>query len=422
MRALLKQNPLPAVIFTVFVDMLGIGILLPVMPRLLADPTSEYYLLPAGMSIQTGFIILGFLTASFTLAQFFAAPILGQLSDRYGRKPVLAISLFGTALSYVMFAIGILIANIPLLFFSRIVGGITGGNIAVAQAAIADVTTPQNRVKNFGLIGAAFGFGFIIGPYIGGKLSDPTVLPWFSAATPFWFAAILSFLNMFSVLFFFPETHQHKNLSLVINWTKSIKNIISAYAMKEVRTIFATNVLFQGGFAFYTSFAAVFYIERYHFTQGNIGDFFAYIGVWIALTQAVLTRRLSGKFREYHILRVTLLGCGIGILLYYLTNAAWQLYIIAPFFAICMGLSQANIAGLISRSVSPAVQGEILGINASVQALAQSIPPMLSGFIAAKMTPESPIVVSFLVIALAWLVFVTTYRPTQSPLSADARS
>src|SRR3989344_3479623 len=175
----IRNKPLPVIFFTVFVDLIGFGILIPVVPLLLADPESSYFLLPKGFTVNQGYIMLGFLTAMFPLMQFLAAPILGQLSDKFGRKRILAISLFGTCLSYLIFAYAILTRNIPLLFAARAFDGITGGNIAVAQAAIADVTTPANRAKNFGLIGAAFGLGFILGPYIGGKLSDPTVVSWF---------------------------------------------------------------------------------------------------------------------------------------------------------------------------------------------------------------------------------------------------
>ncbi len=406
----IKANPLPVVIFTVFLDLIGFGILIPVVPQLLANPHSEFYLLPSNLTPSQGYIMLGFLVAIFPFMQFIATPILGQLSDKFGRKKILAISLIGTCLSYLIFAFGIITKNIPILFLARAFDGITGGNISVAQAAIADVTTPENRTKSFGLIGAAFGFGFIIGPYIGGRLSDPAFVSWFNASTPFLFAAALSAINIISVFLFFPETNMFRQHSLKINWFKSIKNIVHAYTIKNLRSLFAVNFLFQGGFAFYTTFGAVFLINKFHFTGGNIGDFFAYSGMWIAITQSLITRKISSKFSEMQVLRFTLFFCGVVLLCYLLPSVWWQMLFIVPFFAMNMGLSQANMAGLISRLAGPEVQGEVLGINFSVQALAQAIPAALSGFIAAGMGPNTPVVVSASVMMFAALVFWITFR------------
>jgi len=230
-------------------------------------------------------------------------------------------------------------------------------------------------------MGATFGLGFILGPYLGGKLSDPTLVSWFNAATPFWFAAILSLLNVLSVLIFFPETRKHITDTVHIAWNKSVQNIVHAYTYKGFRTLFTTVFLFQAGFGFFVGFFSVFLINRFNFTQGNIGDFFSYVGLWIAFTQAVITRKVSSKYEEFQILRLTIFGSGLCILLYFLPNVWWQLLLITPFFAICNGLSQANLTALVSRSAGPKIQGEILGINASIMALAQTIPPILSGFI-----------------------------------------
>lgn len=408
------RNPLPAVFITMFVNALGFGILIPVIPQLLANPVSEFFVLPKGWSINQGYILLGFLTAIFPIMQFLATPILGQLSDKFGRRPILAVSLFGTFISYLLFALGIIFKNLPLLFFSRAFDGITGGNISVAQAAIADVTTAENRAKNFGLIGASFGLGFILGPYFGGKLSDPTVLPWFNAATPFWFAAILALFNFLFVLFIFPETHQHKNIQLIIDWGRSVKNIIHAYTLKKLRTLFLTFFLFNAGFTFFTTFFSIFLLRKFHFSQGNIGDFFSYFGLWIAFTQIVLTRRVASKFEEWHILRLSLPMAGVAILAYFLPTVWWGLLLVAPFMAMGIGLTMAHITALVSQSAGKEIQGEILGINASVQALAQSIPPILSGYIAASLTPETPIFVSSVVVLLAAVIFWLFFKPVKS--------
>lgn len=414
MKQLLYKKPLPVILFTVFVDMLGFGILLPVIPLLLADPFSPYYLLPKGLSVKEGYILLGFLVATFSLMQFLSAPILGQLSDKYGRKKLLAISLAGTSLSYILFAIGIVERSIPLLFIARGLDGITGGNISVAQAAIADVTAPEDRAKNFGLIGAAFGLGFILGPYIGGKLSDPTVVSWFSASTPFWFSAILSFLNVLSVLFLFPETLKFVTQHIHVTWDRSIRNIIEAFNFKDLRALFSTVFLFQGGFTFYTTFFSIFLIRKFGFSQSSIGDFFSYVGIWIAISQIIVIRRISSIFQEYEVLRVSLLALAFFTFLYFFTPNWWILLLVAPFFAVSNGLTQANLSGLVSRSVDRSIQGKILGVNASVQALAQAIPPILSGFMAAAIEPDAPIMVSAFVIAVAGLIFTLFYQPKKT--------
>lgn len=409
-----KKHPLAVIFLTVFVDLLGVGILIPVIPQLLANPRSEYFMLPMGFNLKEGFILLGYLSASFSIMQFLATPILGQLSDRYGRRRLLAISLFGTCISYLIFAIGILTKNIPLLFAARMFDGITGGNISVAQAAIADVSTPQNRAKNFGLIGAAFGLGFVIGPYIGGKLSDPSIVSWFSATTPFYFAAILSAINVTSILLFFPETLSEKGHAIKVKWARSILNIYHAATHKTLREIFLTIFLFNGGFTFFTTFFSVYLIEKFSFTQGNIGDFFAYIGIWVAFSQAVIVRQLSKRFSEKTLIRFGLIGTGSAIFLYFLPNHAWELLLITPIMAISNGLTFANLTALISKSVGPKVQGEVMGINSSVAALAMSVPPILSGYIAADLSPNVSIWLGGAIILIGAALFWLLYHPQKA--------
>lgn len=406
-----RKNILPLILFIIFLDLLGFGILIPVIPLLLANPASKYFLFSSPIDISHGYILLGYLTASYAFAQFIAAPILGQLSDKYGRKPILIISLFGTFLSYLVFVLGIILRNLPLLFISRITDGITGGNISVAQAVITDITKKKDRAKNFGLIGAAFGLGFIIGPYLGGKLSDPEVVSWFNATTPFWFASILSYITVILIIIFFHETIKEKMVKMKINFSQSIKNIIRTATLKNVRSILVTSFLVTGGFTFFTTFFPVYLYSKFHFTQGNVGDFFSYVGFWVIIAQALVLPLVLKKFREYQIVRFGLLALSIFIFLDLFPDKSWQLLLITPFFAIANGLSGANLTALISKSAKNSVQGEILGINSSVQSLAETIPAVLSGYIAAKFFAQGSILVSSLVVFLGWLAFVIFFRP-----------
>jgi len=408
------RHPLFVILFTVFLDMLGFGILIPVIPLLLADPASSYYLLPKTLDVNQGYILLGLLTAIFPLGQFFSTSILGEFSDKFGRKRILLVCLSVRFFAYLIFALGIYTKNIPLLFFSRLIDGAASGNIAVAQAAIADVTAPINRAKNFGLMGAAFGFGFIIGPFLGGKLSDPQILSWFSAVTPFLFAAGLVAVNILSVIFFFPETLKELKHNIKINWAKSVNNIYHAYSMEKLRVLFLTNFLFWSGFSFFVTFFSIFLIKKFGFNQGDIGNFFAYIGIWVAFTQIVLTRWLSGKFQDHNIIRVGLFGATLLVLFFFFANSPWQFLIIVPIFAGFNGLVQAIMPAIVSKSADRSIQGEVLGVNFSIQALAQAVPPILSGFIAARFSTDTPIQIAVLVMLFASFIFLFFYKPVRT--------
>lgn len=409
------RSRLAIVIFTLFLDALGFGIMIPIVPLLLTDPGSSFYILPSGVSVKSGYILLGLITAVFPLMQFFSTSILGELSDKFGRKPILMYTLLGTCFSYALFAFGISIRSIPLLFISRAIAGITSGNLSVAQASIADITEPKDRAKNFGLIGAAFGIGFIVGPLLGGKLSDPALLPFFNPTIPFYFASILALINSFSVRFNFKETNKFLAKSPHIQWGKSVVNILKAFQIQNLRFLFLTNFIFFSGFTFFVTFISVFLIKKFLFNQSNIGDFFSFMGLWIAFTQAVITRQVAKYFNERQVLKLTILLDGVFIGLMFFAQTWWMLYLIAPFIAICNGLSFANLTGLISRSADQKIQGEILGINVSIQALAQLIPPILSGFIAASFTPETPLIVASVIIIFAGVLFITFYHPQKSP-------
>jgi len=410
----LEGKALPIVLLTIFVDVLGIGILFPVLPQLIYS-----IFMPSGFSQNQSLIMLGWLTAIYPLMMFFSTPILGQLSDRFGRKPILALCLLGTALGYVIFATGILLENIPLLFLGRALDGITGGNISVARAIIADVSAPAHRARNFGFMGAAFGIGFVAGPYIGARLAAPDVgffglfnTPhWFNHATPFWFAACLATINMLFVLTILPETHKHITKALKVAWTKSLENIRKAATRPALRLIFMAEFFFWGGFTFFTTFFQILLIEKLHFTGANVGDFFAYIGICIAISQAVLVPILVKRFKSHVLLKVGLIGNGIALLLQLWPHSTAELLLVSPLIAICNGLIMANASALVSLSADKKEQGEVLGIEASVQSLAQAVPAIISGYVA-TMGVNMPVLVGGLVVLTGGLIFANFYRPS----------
>ncbi|MCA9390303.1 MFS transporter [candidate division WWE3 bacterium] len=404
------NSPLVALWLTVFIDLLGLGIVIPIFAALFFIPGAVFFGLEAdlgGIHLSTS-VIYGLLLAAYPFAQFIASPILGDLSDKYGRKKLLVLSIAGTLSAYIMTAISVMTGNFWLMIIARAWDGFTGGNISVAQSAVADISTPETKAKNFGLLGMAFGFGFVIGPYIGGKLSDPAVVSWFSFATPFIFSAILTLINICLIAFNLTETASLDN-SRKINLLGAFSNIQRAIQLEKVRDILLVTFLFVFGFNFFTQFFQVYLIEYFSYTQSQIGDLFAYVGIWIALTQGFFLRKLLVRYQPNQIARVSLLALSIAFVVLIIPKQAWALWVTIPFIAIFNGLTQPNLITMTSDLADKKTQGEILGIGQSVQSLAQTIPPLVAGFVN-SIHPNLPTLVAAGVIFVSWLAYLSFLR------------
>lgn len=395
-----KFSVLP-IFLVVLIDMIGIGIVIPVLGPLFLS-TDIFF--DSGFGFMQRTVILGFLLASFAIAQFFGGPILGALSDRHGRKKYLMLSLAGTLIGYLLFALGIVYHSLFLLFIGRIIDGFTGGNITIAMSALADVSDEKQKVKRFGLIGMAFGLGVIIGPLIGGLLADSTVVSWFNHATPFWFAAILCFANIMFIFYGFKETLKHPRVTKV-SVTKGVHNIIRALHTGKLKLLFISLFLVSLGFSFFTQFFQVFLIAKFSFQEQEIGLFFAFMGLCIAITQGLIVRPLSKKYQPEQIMSFSLFLMAIVMVVYlFPKNPAW-LYAIVPFMAFSNGLTMPNSSALTSNLSPKDMQGEILGINQSFSSLGMAIPPIIAGVVSG-IHYTLPIIIGAVTIFLAWVTFL----------------
>lgn len=388
------------VFFTTFLDLLGVGIIIPIIAPLFLDV--EHHLLPDHYTFSDRTIAMGLLISSFSFMQFFGSSFLGALSDRFGRKKVLFASIAGSALGYVILATGIELGLPALLFAGRMLNGFCAGNLAVIYSAIADISSTNDKSKNFGLVGAAFGIGFVIGPFMGGQLADPHVVSWFTYATPFWVAALLSLLNLVLISFRFTETIGQK-VNRSLNFTTGIKNLRIAFTHTQLRTVFLVSFLFIFGFTFFTQFIQVYLIEVFDYKQSDIGQLFAYMGIWIALTQGGIIRPVSKRFAPTATLRFSLLFLAVAMLALLLPSASWQLFLALPFVSIFQGLTSPNITATVSNLAGNDIQGEILGINQSVSAFAQLLPPLIGGVLVG-FDIRMPIFGSAFFILMAWLL------------------
>jgi MFS transporter, DHA1 family, tetracycline resistance protein len=267
---------------------------------------------------------------------------------------------------------------------------------------------------------AAFGLGFIIGPYLGGRLSAPntsvyglfTTPSWFSATTPFWFAAVLALVNCGLILAKFPETNLKTDPNQRLNLAKSFSNVARGFASPRLRIPLLSAFLFNAGFTFFTSYFGVYLHNKFDYTQAQTGDFFAVVGLFISFSQGFIVGKVAKKLPDYKVLRFSSLGVSAVLGVYFMVNSTLPLYLTIPIFTVCNGLTMANTGSLISRSAEPGRQGEALGIYSSVQNLAQVPASALMGYIAGSATSSNmPLVVSSALTALAGITFVLLFKP-----------
>lgn len=345
---------------TLLIDIIGIGIIIPVLPNLIEE------LIQGDISEASRYA--GFLMASYGVMQFIFSPVIGGLSDRYGRRPVLLASLFGFGLDYIFLTLA---PTIGWLFVGRIIAGILGGSFTTGAAYIADVSQPEKRSQNFGLIGAAFGLGFIIGPAVGGLLGE------LGSRVPFMAAAGLSFLNWLYGYFVLPESLKKENRR-AFDW-KRANPLGSILQLKKYPLIFGLVVaLFliylahhavQGTWAFYT-------IEKFSWTTGMVGASLSFVGLISAIVQAGLIRLIIPWIGPKKSLFVGLILYGVGNLLFAFATHTWMMFAFSIVY--CLGgITMPSMQGIISTQVKSNEQGELQGALTSLMSLASVFGPWI---------------------------------------------
>lgn len=401
-----KNKRILLVLFaTLLLDTIGFGMVFPIIPILFTDPTSSSFLL-AGYSHSMQLFLAGLIVSVFGFTQFLAAPFLGELSDVYGRKRLLTIGIAVLALSQLLFGFGIEIASLPLLFISRIIAGFAAANISIAQATIADITEPKDRAKNFGLIGAAFGMGFIIGPLLSGWIAGLSGNP----AIPFWVASSLGLLNVLFVSLFLTETNTNRKAAHRFTVLKGLHNIRTALSDKDARPLYLSSFFYLSGFSFFTTFVGILLVSVYGFTETSVGTFFAIVGVFIMITQLLVLRVLSKIYSERQILRVSILMTAAIVAIYPFMPNANLVYLLIPLLSVPQGLTMANLPALISKGVSGARQGAALGINSSLMAFATGIIPLIAGIGAGVVGIKVAFIGGGLLMVLSWAILFVLPR------------
>jgi MFS transporter, DHA1 family, tetracycline resistance protein len=380
----MKRTPLSIIFLIVFIDLLGFGVVIPIIPSY------------AEHGFAAGDFMIGMLVASFSFAQLLFTPIWGRLSDRYGRRPILLLGLLITVISYILFGMA---ESLLVLFLARLLGGIGGGNISAAQAYIADVTPPEDRAKGMGLIGAAFGLGFVFGPFIGG------VLVQYGYSVPGYAAALLSAIALVTAFVALPESlgsregGQHQQS---VTFTMPI--LFDALKRPYVGMLLLLFFLITFGYAnIYATFPMIT-TREFGMTDRDVGYLFGFIGIVSAVTQGWLIRVLTNRFEERELFFVGSLCTAIGLAAIPLSISTPMLLLVLAVLSIGTGLMTPSCLGMISRYAHPSQQGGILGINQALGALGRVLGPIWGAFVFDALGTSWPFFTGGIVLSIVTLL------------------
>jgi DHA1 family tetracycline resistance protein-like MFS transporter len=344
----------------VFIDLLGYSLILPLLP---------FYADTFGASLS----VVGLLGAVNAFAQMLAAPTIGRLSDRYGRRPLLIFSIAGTLLSFLLLGFA---GSLLMLFFSRILDGVLGGNVALARAYITDVTDDQNRAKSLGIIGAAFGLGFIFGPALGGFLSQ------WGFAVPAFVAAGLSLINLVLVIWQLPESlppEQRKVFRTSQKTAFNLSNLLNELRRPCIGSLLTIQLIYGLAFTLFTANFSLFALKQLGLTAQSTSYVLTYVGFLSVLVQGGAIGFLTKRFKERSLIFVTALTLIVALFIWGVINdLIWMLVIITP-IAVSAGVLNTLLTSQLTKAVFKEDVGGTLGLSASLQTLAQVVAPLIGG-------------------------------------------
>lgn len=399
------QAAIGFIFITMLIDITGWGIIIPVIPKLIKELIHS--------DISEAAKIGGWLTFAYAFTQFIFAPIIGNLSDKYGRRPIILISLFAFSLDYLLLAFA---PTISWLFAGRIIAGLTGASITTASAYIADVSTPENRAKNFGMIGAAFGLGFIIGPVIGGLLGQ------YGARVPFYAAAVLCLLNFLYGFFILPESLNKENRR---PFDIKRANPIGAFLHlkkypKLIGLVLAVFLLYVASHAVHSNWS-FFTMYRFKWDEKMVGISLGVIGLLVGIVQGGLIRVINPKLGNEKSVYVGMALYTIGMFLFATATESWMLFVfLIPY---CLGgIAGPAMQAVISSQVPANEQGEIQGTLSSLMSASAIIgPPMMATVFyffthneAPFLFPGAPFVLGGFLMLLSTFIAYFSFRKKQN--------
>ncbi len=373
-------RPLLIIFLTIFVNLIGFGIIIPLLP---------FY----AESFHASPLVVGLLFAAYSLSQLIAAPALGDLSDRWGRRPILIFSLVGTVVSFAMLALA---HSVTMLFLARIVDGLSGGNISTARAYVADVTEPKDRARAYGLIGAAFGLGFIMGPALSGVLAQVSI------TAPIWAAAALTLVAALMAFFWLPETVHRAHAG-----TGNPLSYLPALLQRApIRRVLAVDFIYWFAFSIFQTTFALFAERRFGFNVSRTGYFMAGFGVLGAVIQGGFIRPLAKRMGDKPLFVAGVLFSIVGLVFAAVAHSVALFALALVPLAFGMGFGHPTVSSLVSRAGRGDEQGRVQGAASAVESLGRTIGPLWGNASLDRYGPATPFMsgAAFLVLAILFVL------------------
>lgn len=388
------KRVLRLIFFIMLMDIVGMSIIFPVAPYIVQRYSNNA-------------LMVTMLTVIYAGAQFFAAPALGKISDRVGRRPVLLASVFGSAIGYFIFGLG---GALWVLFLSRLIDGITGGNISTASAYIIDVSKPEERTKNFTLLGMAYGIGFILGPALGGVLGQ------WSLNAPVYLAGSIFLVSTVLVYFLLPESlpvERRARSRLRVSEFNPFASVAQMAFKPGLGLILLIVALFNFSFDGVNSVMGVFIKNKFAASPLTLGLLFVFVGLATAFVQGTLIGRLVPRYGEKRMALVGLLGSVIGWPLIMLTPALWMLFPVTFLQSGITGLIWATTGAMAAGLVQEHEQGQLAGVNVALAGLMSMLGPLWAGVVYDRVAPNAPFWMGSIILILACLLLARVQVKTQ---------
>lgn len=389
-------------VLVALLDFIGLGMVVAIFPHMMISDAASLF--PGGLGHQKKVIILGVFLAIYPLGQFFGASILGKMSDIYGRRKIMLITVAGTAVAFAASAYAVVEASAGLLLISRLLAGMMAGNVAIAQASMADISAPGNKTKNLTMIQTALGLAWVIGPPTGGWLTNFSLGQFSGYMTPFVIMAAIFTLLFIYTLVAYPDTLE-KHTQEKINVFSGLVQIAKAFSHAELRMAFLIWTVFVAGWWLFESFLPAYLLDIYSFSSFQIGSFLASMGATYAIFQFLVVRRVAKFAKPENMVRYSLVVSSLAVMAISMVSNTIYLHILITIFVTSMGFALTGLISSISNLAPENEQGEIMGSISSIQALATLTVMLLGGFLDTT-NVRVTVVGGGLLLLVSWLLFV----------------